>query len=235
MSEYFDLSEYTYRKNEKNTLNIGWLEKKDFTKGKVSQDFLENLFEYIKCPIHMTRGIYHNLKLDNENDTFTACYQGYEILLGSAEIRVIDVDNKTIYASPDLILHYIINHNYLPPDNFIRAVNNGAKPDSELYSKLICNIYSNIEDSSRIKCPFCKSGNIDFGHKKVEINKYKNLQVLKSSCIKNKNVYEDCLHDMICKNCGRLFTITCKDIINCINNMQKEKLSHTHTTESVTS
>lgn len=39
MSEYFDLSEYTYRKNQKNTLNIGWLEKNDFNKGKVSQFF----------------------------------------------------------------------------------------------------------------------------------------------------------------------------------------------------
>lgn len=155
-------------------------------------------------------------------------------MLGSAEIRVIDVDNKTIYASPDLILHYIINHNYLPPDNFIRAVINGVKPDSELYSKLIRNIYSNIytniEDSSRIKCPFCKSGNIDFGHIKVAINKYKNIQVIKSSCIKNKNVYEDCLHDMICKNCGRLFIITCEEMNNCLNEIQKEKTSHTPTT-----
>lgn len=41
MSEYFDLSKYTHRENEKNTLNIGWLEKNDFTKGKVSQIFLE--------------------------------------------------------------------------------------------------------------------------------------------------------------------------------------------------
>ena len=41
MSEYSDLSKYTHRENEKNTLNIGWLEKNDFTKGKVSQIFLE--------------------------------------------------------------------------------------------------------------------------------------------------------------------------------------------------
>ena len=217
MSEYFDFSRYMYRQKEKNTFNIGWLEKNDFTKGKVSQIFLENLFEYIKYPIHMTRGLYHNLQLDNETDTFTACYKGYEILLGSAEIRVIDVDNKTIYASPNLILHYIVNHNYLPPDNFIRAVNNGVKPNSEMYSKLICNIYPKSNCSSRIKCPFCKNGNNEFGYGKIEENKYKNLQVLKTSSIKNKNVYEDCIHDIICKNCGRVFSITYDDIINCIN------------------
>ena len=48
--------------------------------------------------------IYHNLKLDNETDTFTVCYQEYKILLGSAEIRVIDVDNKTIYASKVIVV-----------------------------------------------------------------------------------------------------------------------------------
>src|SRR5262249_18800720 len=43
-----------------------------------------------------------------------------EYLLGTAEIRVRDTD--VTFAAPNLILHYVVDHAYLPPEAFVRAV-----------------------------------------------------------------------------------------------------------------
>jgi hypothetical protein len=48
-------------------------------------------------------------------------YIGREYTLGSAEIRVPS-GNGTIYVAPNLIIHYIREHGYRPPDEFIRAL-----------------------------------------------------------------------------------------------------------------
>jgi hypothetical protein len=44
------------------------------------------------------------------------------ICLGSAELRVSD--GTLTYAAPNLILHYVSDHKYLPPSEFIRALVN---------------------------------------------------------------------------------------------------------------
>jgi hypothetical protein len=47
---------------------------------------------------------------------------GRALRLGSAEIWVPSVDGKIVYAAPDLIYHYVVKHNYAPPDGFVAAV-----------------------------------------------------------------------------------------------------------------
>jgi hypothetical protein len=65
--------------------------------------------------------------------TFITCqFQGEEIKLGSAEIRVFG-SNGRIFASPDLIFHYVRDHHYLPPESFIQAVLAEPGPDSQDY------------------------------------------------------------------------------------------------------
>ena len=66
----------------------------------------------------------------------TVTSNGKSINLGSAEIRVISKNDK-IYASPNLIFHYIVNHQYLPPPEFIDAVLTGYLPNSEKYDSAI--------------------------------------------------------------------------------------------------
>jgi len=41
-------------------------------------------------------------------------------LLGASEIRV--KGHEAEYAAPDLVLHYVVTHEYLPPDDFIAGV-----------------------------------------------------------------------------------------------------------------
>jgi hypothetical protein len=47
---------------------------------------------------------------------------GKEVWLGSAEIWIPSLERAVIYAAPDLIYHYVKEHQYLPPMEFINAV-----------------------------------------------------------------------------------------------------------------
>jgi len=56
--------------------------------------------------------------------------------IGDGEIRVLG--KSAIYAAPALIYHYVVEHQYKPPDEFIEAILVG-EPDSmeqkELFRK----------------------------------------------------------------------------------------------------
>jgi len=41
-----------------------------------------------------------------------------------------------VYAAPDLIYHYVVEHHYCPPDEFIQAVLEGPLPGSLEYEAL---------------------------------------------------------------------------------------------------
>jgi hypothetical protein len=45
---------------------------------------------------------------------------GHTVCLGSAEVRVVGAG--VTHAAPDLIYHYVVRHEYRPPEEFIRAV-----------------------------------------------------------------------------------------------------------------
>lgn len=47
-------------------------------------------------------------------------------LWGSGEMRVIDPDDGTVYVAPSLVAHYISDHAYLPPPQFVEAVAAGV-------------------------------------------------------------------------------------------------------------
>lgn len=213
MAQYEDFTNYSYMKLEDtNTFNIGWLEgRKEINKGEVSQEFLDNLWEYMKCPIHITRGLHCNIDLDEPGSYFKAVYNGCEIKLGNAEIRVIDKQAGCVYAAPNLILHYIISHNYLPPEKFINAVIKGPKPGSEEFAELIRNIYADVQEigSEKLNCPYC-------GRKKMsslprikkvyqQDKKIKILNVLKE-CESSLTDYDYC-YPYLCKKCGKIFNI----------------------------
>jgi len=59
------------------------------------------------------------------------------IRLGFAEIRVLSEDGKTSYAAPNIIYHYILEHEYKPPTKFIEAVLKGPKPGLSEYEKFL--------------------------------------------------------------------------------------------------
>ena len=52
-----------------------------------------------------------------------------KLVLGSQEIRILGSDG-IIYAAPNLIYHYVVDHNYLPPKEFIEALINSPLPEA---------------------------------------------------------------------------------------------------------
>ena len=56
------------------------------------------------------------------------------MLLGTSEVRVFGEDGN-IFAAPTLIYHYMKDHHYRPPDQFIMAVLDGPTPPDSAYFK----------------------------------------------------------------------------------------------------
>lgn len=106
---YFDHAPYFH--GFKKLYAIGWLDEgKPYNKGKVSKEFIEKLKELYKNP-HMR--IYycgwHNCFICNKH-------------MGDDQL-FIPGKNK-IYVCPKSVDHYIEEHNYCPPKEFIDAVMN---------------------------------------------------------------------------------------------------------------
>jgi len=60
---------------------------------------------------------------------------------GSSDIVV--PDRTVVYMAPELILHYIRAHRYLPPSSFLEAVLNCPEPGTEEYHNAIKKIAPN--------------------------------------------------------------------------------------------
>jgi hypothetical protein len=123
---YFqDLSPYTYlnREPDPNLLTVGWLDAEhEFPKGKVPESLLMKVLALCFNPINPTRGIHPSPFVQNSPLGYPVEYKGKRMGLGSAEIRVLGNNGKT-YAAPNLIYHYIKDCGYLPPQEFLDALN----------------------------------------------------------------------------------------------------------------
>jgi hypothetical protein len=122
---YFtDLSPYQYiaRTSGPNVLNVGWLDvEHEFSKKEASEDLLDALFEKIRPPVNKTRGFHRCPFCNQPSFGVTVTRKGVSVTLGSAEVRVEAKDVK-IYAAPDMIYHYVAEHDYCPPQEFIDSL-----------------------------------------------------------------------------------------------------------------
>lgn len=90
-------------------VKVGWLDKdKPYTQGECPKKFIDKL-KKIKLTMH-TRG--WNDCPFCENAKSSAEYY----------IPILPTKNRKGYHSPEMIIHYITEHNYLPPQEFIDAV-----------------------------------------------------------------------------------------------------------------
>lgn len=133
-----DLTRYQYWlvEGDPPTLNIGWLDSAhEYPRGQVPEPFLGQLWIFCQSLVNQTRGL-HECELCVERKLGVRLQGGDEqIWLGSAEIRIFAPDG-TAYAAPNMIYHYVVDHHYLPPEVFIRAVLDGPLPDSPEYLAL---------------------------------------------------------------------------------------------------
>jgi hypothetical protein len=121
---YPDLTPYAYlqERPDENVVNIGWLDAgHEYPRGSVPDAFLARLFDLCASPVNRTRGYHLCPFCAVKKMGLPAALGGRKVTLGSAEIRVPASDGKA-YAAPDLIFHYVRDHEYQPPDEFVDAV-----------------------------------------------------------------------------------------------------------------
>ena len=126
---YADLTPYEYNLPRPlgNVFNIGWLDDKHpFPKGKVSKTFIEQIIRSLRfLTVNRMRGVhvceicFLNGEIGQDQRIYSS--EDKTIMLGSSELW-FPGKHGAIYAAPNLILHYIQKHQYVPPPEFIDAV-----------------------------------------------------------------------------------------------------------------
>lgn len=135
---FADLTDYAYLDRIEYTacINVGWLDSAhSFSRGQVSRRFLGRLRDFCRVRVHEGESAHLcNLSecpgLRGSDRADSAVMEQ----LGTAEIRVFARDSK-VFAAPNLILHYVCDHGYKPPDEFIQAVLRGPRPTSNKYAR----------------------------------------------------------------------------------------------------
>ncbi len=138
MTYFPDLSPYTYfcpPGVSDPALNVGWLSiREPFPQGEVPPGFVERLEQHCSAePVNLTFGM-HQCEFCVATREGTAPYRATtsDVACGSGEIRVIGPGGH-IYAAPQLILHYVVEHHYCPPGEFIDAMMAGPLPGTPPY------------------------------------------------------------------------------------------------------
>lgn len=121
MTFYPDLSEYVYLPSRVRMWNVGWLDSgHPFVQGELEGEVQDTILRLVARPLNMTRG-YHNCHFCDVESPIRLDGGGGAVGLGAAEIHVTDPIGR-VFAAPDMVAHYITAHRYLPPREFVEAV-----------------------------------------------------------------------------------------------------------------
>ena len=133
-------------------INIGWLDKNhSFPTGKIPPALLQKLKqltlidlanykarkvgsfdeeEAVIVHCMQMRGLpelcpfcpreHAEIWLDSEEEETDPRFKKYA--LGTCQIQIPSADGKYLYASPSLLYHYVAEHDYLPPSQFLEAL-----------------------------------------------------------------------------------------------------------------
>jgi hypothetical protein len=146
MAYFKDLTIYEYfrspEKMDVPVLNIGWLEKDGFEKGETSPEFRDKLFQFCldKNIVMIARGFQECVFCGMTGLDWARNHPDYGpntnwMSIGDGEIRVIG--KSAIYAAPALIYHYVVEHHYKPPQEFVDAVLTGPQSGSNEYQSYL--------------------------------------------------------------------------------------------------
>jgi hypothetical protein len=160
MRYHADLTPYAFvhgkEKCYKGELHIGWLDSKHaFEKGDVPTGFLDRLWLFNSSPTALNRGIDIVCDLCDviKNKPFIIRYANEDIVIGFGQIRVFGTNGK-VYAAPDAIFHFVTEHSYKPPEEFVEAVLNGPTPTSQEYQELLVKLGYRTSSVTR-KIEYC--------------------------------------------------------------------------------
>jgi len=128
---------------------VGWLDNQhEYPQGSVSNTFIERLWVFCRYPSLVMRGFHlcefcppvkRKVKfpgLENPYEILRAQREGIVIKLGYAEMDVFAEDGR-VYHAPNLIYHYVLDHEYRPPEPFVQAVLTSPLPNTEQYKSIL--------------------------------------------------------------------------------------------------
>jgi hypothetical protein len=113
---------------------VGWLGDAVPSEGETSLECITRLWDSYKPELILSDGSagFHNCELcHGEDEWYPDGDAGPIVRWRGRRLRVYGHGhfliryNETVYLSPALILHYILDHGYKPPDAFIEAVCQG--------------------------------------------------------------------------------------------------------------
>jgi len=120
-----DLTPYSYNlpRNLDGVLNVGWLEAGHaYQRGEVTAAFALALKASVpSVTVGRMRGFHTCDLCEGEEQRQSFALGETVVWLGAAELWMPGPDG-TIFASPNLIVHYVESHAYRPPDSFVEAV-----------------------------------------------------------------------------------------------------------------
>lgn len=123
MTYYRDLSPYEYTEQSHAMLNVGWLGRgHPFSTGSTPASTVERLVLLVDSAENIMRGFHYCEFCDAESPIrlVAPVPDGY-VWLGTGEIW-LDGEGGVRYSAPTLVVHYITEHSYLPPEEFLAAV-----------------------------------------------------------------------------------------------------------------
>ncbi len=134
MTYFADLSAYAYvAPSVAGVRNVGWLDGNHaFPTGAHPPQRLDAIWAYCGIIVFPTRGLHDCPFCSSPSRTFARHHE--RLLLGSGEIRVFG-PKGVAFAAPNLIYHYMLEHSYLPPDEFLKAIEEGPAPGSYEYGE----------------------------------------------------------------------------------------------------
>src|SRR5262245_39046376 len=133
MAYFEDLTPYSYCKSfGHNHLNVGWLSKEyPYHRGLVSSMFAYGLKQLCKVPVNLCRG-HHVCEFCIPPDDVIPRDHAYLWEMGRAGNGEIHVPGMggVIYVAPVMVFHYVVEHQYQPPEQFITAVENWLEAEA---------------------------------------------------------------------------------------------------------
>ena len=126
MAYYPDLTPYRYYPDESDMLNVGWLSRRQpFPRGPVPLAFADELQRMSQEPVHLTRGSHLCEFCEPPEDIIAAEPRYREVWewfrCGNGELHVRG-ETGIVYCAPRLVVHYVSEHQYQPPLEFVAAV-----------------------------------------------------------------------------------------------------------------
>ncbi len=106
---------------KKSLKKIGWIQSEaNFQRGEVPKEFSQKIVDMlIRERVNLLRSV-KTCPICNDKE-WKYADEEKKVLLGCSEI-LVPVDDFMAFSAPDLIIHYVNAHNFLPPQDFIEAV-----------------------------------------------------------------------------------------------------------------